>query len=83
MSTPFLLPHIGPTPHFAKVQLDLSMTPVTDAGLEHVKSLTSLEVLNVRKTAVTAQGVKDLQGILPQCEIRLVSPGEGHSRTPG
>ena len=44
-------------------------TEVTDAGLEHLQSLTSLQRLDLRNTQVTDEGVKKLQAALPNCEI--------------
>ena len=55
--------------------LDLGNTQVTDAGLEHLKGLRSLRWLNVHwvhfhDRRVTDEGVKELQGALPNCAIR-------------
>ncbi|MFB3109185.1 MAG: hypothetical protein ACE1ZE_07455, partial [Candidatus Binatia bacterium] len=40
-----------------------------DAGLEHLKGLTSLEALHLHFTQVTAAGVAKLQQALPNCMI--------------
>ncbi len=45
--------------------LDLSGTRITDAGLVHLRGLTDLRDLDVRRTAVTAEGVSELQRALP------------------
>ena len=49
--------------------LGLDDTKVTDAGLVHLKGLTKLEVLVLRRTKVTPAGVKQLQQALPNCKI--------------
>jgi hypothetical protein len=40
-------------------------TKVTDAGLEHFKALFSLKWVDVRRTAKTEPGLKDLRSALP------------------
>jgi hypothetical protein len=42
---------------------------VNDYGLEHLKELTSLEVIQLGGTKVTNDGVKRLQEALPECKI--------------
>jgi hypothetical protein len=42
---------------------------VTDAGLEHLKGLTSLKYLFLMNTQVTDAGMEDLQAALPKCKI--------------
>ncbi|MFN3151704.1 hypothetical protein [Bremerella sp.] len=50
--------------------LDISGNPeVTDAGLVHLASIKSLQVLRLFDTKVTKQGVEKLQAELPECEI--------------
>jgi hypothetical protein len=49
--------------------LDLSYTRITDAGLEHLRGLTNLALLNLRDTQVTDGGVKKLEEALPNCKI--------------
>jgi Leucine Rich repeat len=44
-------------------QLDLEDTPITDAGLEHVKGLTRLRALSLRGTRVTGLGLQHLKGM--------------------
>jgi len=41
-------------------QLDMSNTPVTDAALVYLKTLTNLRVLNLNGTKVTVAGLKEL-----------------------
>jgi hypothetical protein len=43
---------------------------MTDKGLEHLKGLTQLQMLFLRETKVTDQGVKKLQQALPKCNIQ-------------
>ena len=48
----------------------LSGRRITDAGLAQLANLTALETLNLSKTQVTDQGVKNFQqGRLPHCKI--------------
>lgn len=51
------------------VNLYLSSTQVSDAGLEHLKGLTNLVRLELKMTNVTATGIVDLQKALPNCKI--------------
>ena len=44
-------------------------TQITDAGLEHLKGMTSLRGVELMRTSVTDEGVKRLQEALPDCEI--------------
>jgi hypothetical protein len=44
--------------------------PITDAGLEHLKQLSDLRLLQLRRTQVTKRGIDELQGALPQCNIK-------------
>ena len=50
-------------------QVSLKGTQVTDADLEHLKGLTSLDDLRVRGTQVTDAGVNELKKALPNCEV--------------
>ena len=52
------------------VSIHLIGTQVTDAGLEHLKGLTSLQRLDLTGTQVTGAGVKMLKQALPNCSIR-------------
>jgi hypothetical protein len=42
---------------------------VTDAGLEHLKSLASLKELELWDTQVTKEGLAKLKAALPNCKI--------------
>jgi hypothetical protein len=46
-------------------ELSLSVTPVTDRGLEHLKKMTGLRELSLVRTAVTPKGFDDLHEALP------------------
>jgi internalin A len=50
-------------------RLTVSDTKVTDSGLVHLKGLTKLLELDLRKTKVTTAGVADLQKAIPNCKI--------------
>jgi hypothetical protein len=43
--------------------LDLDLTEVTDAGLEHLKGLTALQELSLWRTPVTDAGLQHLKGL--------------------
>ena len=45
--------------------LNVSGTKITDAGLIHLKAILRLTKLNVTRTAVTEQGVKNAKKFLP------------------
>ena len=49
--------------------LGLSRTQVTDADLEHLKGLSSLQTLNLDYTQTTAAGRAMLRKALPNCKI--------------
>ena len=49
--------------------LDLTGSPITDAGLAHLRGLTQLKRLDLRGTKATNRGIQSLQRELPQCEI--------------
>lgn len=51
--------------------LDLGQTRVTDAAIEYLKEMRSLRLLYIRRASITAQGWKELQAALPDCDIRL------------
>ncbi|NQU21935.1 MAG: hypothetical protein HQ567_11685 [Candidatus Nealsonbacteria bacterium] len=42
---------------------------MTDAGLEYLEGMTSLQSLDLRGTQVTDAGIKKLQQALPNCKI--------------
>ena len=47
---------LGKNKRIPGIQLDLSSSPVTDAGLVHLAGLTQLQSLDLRATGVTAAG---------------------------
>ena len=49
--------------------LDLSGSPITDAGLEHLRRLRNLTYVNCTDTKVTAKGAEELHRILPNAAI--------------
>jgi len=51
-------------------QMLLRGLDVTDAGLVHLKELTSLQMLNLSNTKVTDAGVKELQAAFLNCRIK-------------
>jgi internalin A len=51
-------------------RLRLSDTPITDAGLIHLRECRKLEELRLTGTRVSDAGVRDLQQALPKCLIR-------------
>lgn len=66
-------------------QLSLRNTPITDAGLKHMKGLTGLKELNIGGTRLTELGVRELRQVLPRCRIWTDldadgSAGEGYDR---
>ena len=44
-------------------------TEFTDAGLVHLKGLTSLETLVLDNTQITDAGIEELKAALPECNI--------------
>lgn len=56
-------------------------TQVTDAGLEHVEGLADLEELALLRTQVTAEGIRELQKALPNCEIYWRPPTPGKPKS--
>lgn len=53
------------------IGVDFEHTPVTDAGLEHLKTLTSLESLNLNSTKVTDAGMERLKKSTNLQSLRL------------
>jgi uncharacterized protein (TIGR03067 family) len=49
--------------------LDLSKSKITDAGLEHLKGLTSLKRLKLRGTGITDGGIASLKKALPKLKV--------------
>lgn len=54
--------------------LHLSNTNISDAGADHIKGLTKLRELQLAYTSIGAQGVRDLQKLLPDCQIEFGPP---------
>jgi internalin A len=54
--------------------LNLADTRISDEGLEYLKRMKGLAVLNLHHTAVTDEGVRKLQQALPYCIIELNPP---------
>ena len=52
----------------------LDQTKVTDAGLPHLKALTSLRTLDLSLTAVTAEGIATLEASSPQVSVKHTAP---------
>jgi hypothetical protein len=50
--------------------LDLSQRTISDAALVHLHGLRQLRDLGLRHTGTTDTGIKELQGALPECNIR-------------
>ena len=61
------MPHICQLKHLAR--LSLSGTKITDAGLDTLAKIATLENLDLGGTKVTAAGVAKLQAALPKCKI--------------
>ena len=51
------------------LKVELNRTQVTDAGLEHLKGLTSLQTLKLGGSQVTDADVNELKKALPKCDI--------------
>lgn len=51
--------------------LGICDTEATDTGLQHFKRMTKLHILNVRRTKVTEDGVKELRRALPKVEVSI------------
>lgn len=49
--------------------LSLKGSPITDAGLEHLRGLSQLQELDCQWTKVTDGGIESLQQHLPECRI--------------
>ena len=58
---------------FAKMKnlksLYLEGVRISDAAVPQLKKMTNLEVLSVKGTMVTAEGLQELQQALPECEV--------------
>ncbi|HKB41371.1 MAG TPA: hypothetical protein VKD72_33405, partial [Gemmataceae bacterium] len=53
----------------ALTEFSLPCPNITDAGLEHLKALSTLRKLDLRGTKATVAGVKQLAAALPECRI--------------
>ena len=51
------------------VGVDLNYTQITDAGLVHLKGLTSLTTLGLSETQITDAGLAEIKAALPNCDI--------------
>ena len=51
------------------IALHLGGTEITDAGLEQLKGLSSLDTLDLTEIKVTIEGVNKLKQALPDCKI--------------
>ena len=69
LMTDLALTKLGPLPELQS--LDLSGIPISDGGLNHLKTARKLAVLDVGGTNVTALGVATLQAALPNCKIAV------------
>jgi hypothetical protein len=61
--------------------LDLRNNPLTDKGLENLKSLTPLKDLILTGTSTTAAGIAELRKALPDCQIVWEPKGERNSES--
>lgn len=68
-SRPLILPFKRPTSQDSVARLFFMDCPVTDKTLQDLAGLKTLEVLNVRGTRVTAEGVAGLQKVFPKAKI--------------
>ena len=50
-------------------RLELRQTQITDAALEIIGGMKKLEYLDIAKTGVSDEGVKQLAQSLPKCKI--------------
>jgi len=50
-------------------RLNLSGNPITDRSVDMLKTLTQLQMLDIRRTKVTKNGATALQAVLPDCVI--------------
>jgi hypothetical protein len=50
-------------------RIDLEGCAITDAGLQPLKELTKLELVRLKNTKVTPEGIAELQRALPRCQI--------------
>ena len=57
------------SPDRSVIEVTLHGPKVTDAGLVHLKGLTSLQSLSLYRSQVTDAGVAELQKALPNCKI--------------
>ncbi len=62
------------SPDKSVIEVNLSNTHVTDAGLEHLKALTQLQELNLFSTKVTDAGLEHLKGLTQLTMLVLFTP---------
>jgi hypothetical protein len=62
--------------------LYLGYTPISDAGLAHLRGLTKLKTLGLQRTKVTDEGVDQLQEALPDCQFYYTPPAALESGVP-
>ena len=60
-------------------RLELNRTPVTDAGLVHLRKCEALGSLLLHDTKVTAEGIAQLKTLLPRCNIAFDAPTDPKS----
>jgi hypothetical protein len=49
----------------------LSGTQVSDAGIEHLKSLRGLQIVHLSETDVSQEAAKELERALPNCQVTM------------
>ncbi|HJZ60099.1 MAG TPA: hypothetical protein VKE74_34475 [Gemmataceae bacterium] len=66
---------------FPKLQsLDLSFTPLTDAGMVHLKDLKTLRKLDLSNTVISDRGLGQIKGLI---ELRELNIGKTRATGPG
>jgi hypothetical protein len=57
--------------------VNLRQARVTDESIARLKDLQQLAVIDIRETSITSDGLKSLQGYLPECHILAGRPDSG------